>query len=89
MTDINDILFLMQLSHLYQNLTCPKGRKNTLQSRVDSGKIGLADAADEYEELTKKEKALHETFVRQAHVRHDGSPRIIKHAALAVLRKNK
>lgn len=54
-------------------------RKNTLQSRVDSGKIGLADAADEYEELTKKEKALHETFVRQAHVRHDGSPRIIKH----------
>ena len=44
--------------------------KNSLQARTDSGKIDLADAADEYEELTKKEKALHESFVRQAHVRH-------------------
>ena len=53
--------------------------KNTLQAKADSGKIDLADAADEYEELTKKEKTLHESFVRQAHVRHDGSNRIIKH----------
>ena len=53
--------------------------KNTLQAKADSGKIDLGDAADEYEELTKKEKTLHESFVRQAHVRHDGSSRFIKH----------
>ena len=68
-----------ELAYLKVQADICEFRKNTLQSRVDSGKIGLADAADEYEELTKKEKALHETFVRQAHVRQDGSKRIIKH----------
>lgn len=55
------------------------GARYYLQVRADSGKIDIVDAADEYEELTKKERALHESFVMQAHVRHDGSGRIIKH----------
>ena len=59
----------------------PFGARYALQERVDSGNMDVADAADEYEELSKKEQAFHEAFVRQAHVRQDGSPRR-KHPAL-------
>ena len=72
-----DICEYMKIPRRAASCTCCA--RYHLQVRADSGKIDLADAADEYEELTKKEKALHESFVRQAHVRHDGSSRIIKH----------
>lgn len=53
-----------------------------LQTKQDLGIIKLSDALTEYDELSKKEKALRERFVMKVHVTLGGQPRKIEfHAA--------